>query len=503
MKKKMNVLLITSDQQHWNTVGAFNREIHTPNIDRLVNEGTTFTRAYCPNPTCTPTRASIITGKFPSQHGAWALGTKLPESEETVGDVFSSGGYKTALIGKAHFQPLVSTDEFPGIEARPTLWDYDFWKGFNGPYYGFEHVELLRGHTNEADVGMHYALWMEEKGCENWRDYFLPPTGNMSKDEKHTWNIPEEFHYDAWIAERTNAMLEDYKQNDQPFFLWASFPDPHPAYYIPKPWDTMYDQNKLTIPHCSDGEHDRNPQHYQMTQQEKPDYAEYHESGQALFGLHSHLHNEDELRKDTAIYYGMTSMMDKYIGEILNRLDELDLADNTVVIFTSDHGHFLGHHGLIAKGPFHYEDMIKVPFIVRCPGLIPQGKITDELQSLVDLSPSMLSLCGLPVPRTMTGIDQSQLWSGKAVNVRNHIICENHYDPTTVHLKTYVNKRYKITVYYNQEYGELFDLEKDPKEVMNLWDDPSYSQVKSDMLLQFLWGEMGKEPMWMPRIYKA
>lgn len=499
----MNVLLITSDQQHWNTVGAFNREIHTPNIDRLVNEGTTFTRAYCPNPTCTPTRASIITGKFPSQHGAWALGTKLPESEETVGDVFSSGGYKTALIGKAHFQPLVSTDEFPGIEARPTLWDYDFWKGFNGPYYGFEHVELLRGHTNEADVGMHYALWMEEKGCENWRDYFLPPTGNMSKDEKHTWNIPEEFHYDAWIAERTNAMLEDYKQNDQPFFLWASFPDPHPAYYIPKPWDTMYDQNKLTIPHCSDGEHDRNPQHYQMTQQEKPDYAEYHESGQALFGLHSHLHNEDELRKDTAIYYGMTSMMDKYIGEILNRLDELDLADNTVVIFTSDHGHFLGHHGLIAKGPFHYEDMIKVPFIVRCPGLIPQGKITDELQSLVDLSPSMLSLCGLPVPRTMTGIDQSQLWSGKAVNVRNHIICENHYDPTTVHLKTYVNKRYKITVYYNQEYGELFDLEKDPKEVMNLWDDPSYSQVKSDMLLQFLWGEMGKEPMWMPRIYKA
>lgn len=499
----MNVLLITSDQQHWNTVGAFNREIHTPNIDRLVNEGTTFTRAYCPNPTCTPTRASIITGKFPSQHGAWALGTKLPESEETVGDVFSSGGYKTALIGKAHFQPLVSTDEFPGIEARPTLWDYDFWKGFNGPYYGFEHVELLRGHTNEADVGMHYALWMEEKGCENWRDYFLPPTGNMSKDEKHTWNIPEEFHYDAWIAERTNAMLDDYKQNDQPFFLWASFPDPHPAYYIPKPWDTMYDQNKLTIPHCSDGEHDRNPQHYQMTQQEKPDYAEYHESGQALFGLHSHLHNEDELRKDTAIYYGMTSMMDKYIGEILNRLDELDLADNTVVIFTSDHGHFLGHHGLIAKGPFHYEDMIKVPFIVRCPGLIPQGKITDELQSLVDLSPSMLSLCGLPVPRTMTGIDQSQLWSGKAVNVRNHIICENHYDPTTVHLKTYVNKRYKITVYYNQEYGELFDLEKDPKEVMNLWDDPSYSQVKSDMLLQFLWGEMGKEPMWMPRIYKA
>ena len=502
-QKRPNILLISSDQQHWNTIGAFNNEISTPSLDRLVQEGTTFTRAYCPNPTCTPTRASMITGKYPSQHGAWALGTKLPETEETVGQFFSHGGYRTALIGKAHFQPLVANDEFPGIEARPVLWDFDFWREFNGPYYGFEHVELVRGHTNEADIGMHYALWMEQKGCKNWRGFFLPPTGNMSKENRYTWDIPEEYHYDAWIAERSNAMLENYKQNDQPFFLWASFPDPHPAYFAPRPWDTMYDPEQLSLPTVHEGEHDKNPSHFQMTQQKNPDFTSYHESGQKLMGLHSHLHEESNARKNMAVYYGMTSLMDKYIGTILNKLDELGLSDNTIVIFTSDHGHFLGHHGLIAKGPFHYEDMIKVPMIIRYPGRVPQGNTSEALQSLVDLAPSLLSLCGLPIPRTMTGVDQSRNWFGERESVRNHIICENHYDPTTVHLKTYVNKKYKLTVYFNKEYGELFDLEKDPGETENRWDDPDYNQIKSGLLLSFLWGEMGKEPMWMPRVFYA
>lgn len=161
--KKPNILLITSDQQHWNTIGAFNKEVHTPNLDRLVKEGTTFNRAYCPNPTCTPSRASIITGQYPSQHGAWTLGTKLLEDRHTVGEDFKQAGYKTSLVGKAHFQPLRSTEDYPSLESYPIMQDLDFWRNFNGPFYGFEHVELTRNHTNEAHVGQHYALWMEEK----------------------------------------------------------------------------------------------------------------------------------------------------------------------------------------------------------------------------------------------------------------------------------------------------------------------------------------------------
>ena len=501
--KRPNILMIMSDQQHWNTLGAFNPEVSTPNLDRLVREGTTFTRTYCTNPTCTPSRSSVVTGKYPSQHGAWSLGTKLPESEHTVGEDFQAHGYRTALVGKAHFQPLRGTEEFPSLESYPIMQDLEFWREFHGPFYGFERVELARNHTSEAHVGQHYALWMEAKGCTNWRDYFVPPTGNMDPKTRRKWPIPEAYHYDTWIAEETNGLLEQFKRNDEPFFLWASFFDPHPQYLTPEPWDTMYDPDALTVPSVTPGEHDKNPPHFQLTQQERPDFSPYRESGQGLHGFHSHLHDRGELAKDIACYYGMISLMDKYIGRILDKLDALGLAEDTLVVFTTDHGHFYGHHGLMAKGAFHYEDMIKLPFVVRWPGRAPAGRQCDALQSLVDLPATFLNVCGIPVPRPMVGVDQSTVWFGEAARARDHIVCENRHEPTTIHVKIFVDQRYKLTVYYNQEYGELFDLEEDPGEIHNRWDDPAYQALKSELLLRFFWAEMGKEPLWMPRIWGA
>lgn len=504
MNKKPNILLITSDQQHWNTIGAFNPEIHTPNLDRLVREGTTFTRAYCPNPTCTPTRASIITGMYPSQHGAWTLGTKLLEDRHTAGDDLTAHGYRTALVGKAHFQPTRATEQYSSLESIPLLQDLEFWRQFNDTFYGFDHVELARNHTNEFLVGQHYALWMEEQGCPDWRSYFLPPTGTMDRSIAYTWPIPEKYHYNTWIAERTNALLEQYEENDEPFFLWASFFDPHPDYLVPEPWASMYDPDKLTLPEAVPGEHENNPPHFRLTQQASPDFAPWKESGFAIHGYHSHQrYSVQEQRRNMATYYGMVSMMDKYIGRILDKLDELGLADNTIVVFTTDHGHFFGHHGLHFKGGFHYEDLIKLPFIVRYPGRVPAGRSSAAMQSLVDLAPTFLSLAGIPVPRTMTGVDQSRVWLGEQSAARDHVLCEFRHEPTTIHQKTYVNERYKITVYYNQTYGELFDLEDDPQELHNLWDEPGYVQLKSELLLKYAWAELGKEPMPMPRIANA
>ena len=215
MKKKYNILLITSDQQHFNTIGKFNDEIHTPNLDRLCNQGTYYNRAYTVNPTCTPTRASLITGKYPSQHGAWTLGTKLDEKCTTIGDLMHEEGMKTTLIGKAHFQPVASTEEYPSLESYPKLQDLDFWKNFDQVFYGFDTVKLARNHTAEHLVGQHYALWMEEKGLTNWRDYFYEPTGTMPRDKKYYWGIPEKYHYNAWIAQETNNQLEKYKDNEE------------------------------------------------------------------------------------------------------------------------------------------------------------------------------------------------------------------------------------------------------------------------------------------------
>lgn len=512
MSNAPNILLITSDQQHWNTLGASNPEISTPNLDRLAREGTVFSRAYCPNPTCTPSRSSIVTGMYPSQHGAWTLGTKLLEDRHTVGEDFKQAGYRTALVGKAHFQPLKSTEQYPSLEAYPVLQDLDYWRRFNGPFYGFDHVELARNHTNEAHVGQHYALWMEEQGCANWRDYFLPPTGTMDPAVTYKWPIPEKYHYNAWIADRTNALLDNYKKDDAPFFLWSSFFDPHPEYLAPEPWDTMYDPDKLTIPSAAPGEHDRNPPHFGLTQEENPDFSHLGETGFGIHGYRSHHYYEygakfrltdADRKKLVAVYYGMISLMDKYIGRILDKLDELGLADNTLVVFTTDHGHFFGQHGLQAKGGFHYEDLIKLPFIVRYPGHVPAGATSNAIQSLVDLAPTFLSFSGLPIPPAMTGVDQKDVWLGAKDKAREHAICEFRHEPTTIHQKTYVDQRYKITLYYNQTYGELFDLEEDPGELRNLWDDPEHAELKGELLLKYIWAELGKEPMPMPRIHHA
>ncbi len=497
-----NILLITSDQQHWNTLGVTNPEVRTPHLDRLAAQGTRFTRAYCPNPTCTPTRASIITGQYPSQHGAWTLGTKLPEDAHTVGEDFHAAGYRTALVGKAHFQPLRGTEEYPSLESYPIMQDLEFWRGFHGPFYGFRHVELARNHVDEAHAGQHYALWMEEQGCLNWRDYFQPPTGN-NPSQRWKWLIPEEFHYDRWIAERTNALMTDYAERNEPFFLWASFFDPHPPYLAPEPWDTMYEPAYITVPRGKSGEHDGNPPHFQLTQQAHPDFGPWRETGYGLHGFHSHLHDRETLAKDIAVYYGMVSLMDKYIGRILDRVEALGLAENTLVVFTTDHGHFYGQHGLTAKGAFHYEDMIRVPVIARYPGHIPAGATSEAMQTLVDLPTTFLSFAGLPIPRSMIGADQRLVWTGEQEAARDHIVVENRHEPTTIHVKTYVDARYKLTVYYNQPYGELFDLRDDPEEYHNRWNDPAYADLKADLVMKLLFAEMGKEPLWMPRIIHA
>ena len=158
MANRPNILLITSDQQHFDTLGIVNPTVKTPHLDRLAHEGTHFTRAYCNSPVCSPSRSTVITGMYPSWHGCWNLGTKLPEYVPTVGDVFQKHGYATSLIGKAHFQPLASRPGIESLECQPPLRDLDFWRSFHGPWYGFENVEVGRMHADESHVGQHYAI---------------------------------------------------------------------------------------------------------------------------------------------------------------------------------------------------------------------------------------------------------------------------------------------------------------------------------------------------------
>ncbi len=515
-RRRKNILFITSDQQHWLAMGYLNPEVKTPNLDRLAERGTTFRRAYTPNPTCTPTRASWITGLYPSQHGAWSLGTKLMENVPTVGDLLQQRQYRTALVGKAHFQPLHGTAEYPSLESYPTLHDLEFWRRFNGPFYGFEHVELARNHTDESHVGQHYALWLQEKAPDSWRDYFLPlqpgrqstpgypPSQRRPLRPGQPWNIPEDLHYNAWIAERTNALLDQYRERGENFFLWASFFDPHPQYMVPEPYASMYDPEQVTVPEHRPGEFDDKPPYFKLSQQEKPDFSGFQEpDGQDIHGAGSHLLSRRDKAKNIAAMYGMMTMLDKYIGTILDHLDRLGLAEDTLVCFTSDHGDFWGQHGLTKKAIHHYEDLLRVPLVASLPGAIPAGRTCQALQSTLDLPATFLGMAGLPAPRHMAAVDQSPVWRGEQESLRDHVMVENQHQPTTMNMRTMITDRYKITVHYRQEFGEMYDLQNDPDEYQNLWGLPEHQSLKQRLLLAFIHGEMAKAVLPMPRIAGA
>ncbi|AJY46193.1 sulfatase family protein [Martelella endophytica] len=511
--KSPNIVLITTDQQHFNALGVKDPKLKTPNLDRLCGEGTRFERAYCPSPVCTPSRASIITGQYPSHHGAWTIGVKLPEDVPTLGAHLMAAGYSTALVGKAHFQPLSTADGSQSLECQPVLRDLDFWRGFNRVWYGFEHLELARNHADESHVGQHYAIWMEEKGLPDWRDYFQPlpgdaaakapkvgPKGGYTRAERH-WKLPADLHYTTWTGERSAAYLKAHAGDEKPFFLWASFHDPHPPYTVSEPWASMYDPDAMDVDQVTPGEHDRNPPHFAMTQQENPDFSAWHLPYQA-HGCESHVYPVDELKKDKATYFGMMSFLDAEIGRILDTLDELGLTENTLLVFTTDHGHFLGQHGLVAKGPFHYEDMLRIPMIVRMPGKVPAGVVSEDIQSLVDLAPTFLDAAGLAVPGEMQGVSQWDNWQGGEA-ARDFAICENRHNPVMPHAETYIEKDAKVTVYRQGDFGELFDLVNDPGEINNLWNEPEAATLKTRMLLAMVQGVMKSEPTRMPRIAGA
>jgi uncharacterized sulfatase len=210
------------------------------------------------------------------------------------------------------------------------------------------------------------------------------------------------------------------------------------------------------------------------------------------------------MRKNMAVYYGMISFMDQQIGRILDKLDELGVAENTIVVFTTDHGHFLGQHGLIAKGPFHYEDVIRLPFIVRWPGRVAADSESDAIQSLVDIAPTFLAACGMEAPGFMQGVDQTAVWTGEADKARDHAIVEMRHQPDVLYVKSYINERYKLTLYRGQpDWGELFDLQQDPDELHSRFYDDDYAGVRAQLMQEWHDAEMARESTPMPRIAGA
>src|SRR5690606_10753037 len=230
---------------------------------------------------------------------------------------------------------------------------------------------------------------------------------------------------------------------------------------------------------------------------------QYAEDGQGVHGFSSHLVSQEKAKRDKAIYYGMISMMDHYIGQILDHLERSGQLDNTIIVFTTDHGHHIGTHNLYAKGGFAFEEDLRIPFIVSWKDRFPANIRTDALISVVDLAPTFISLAGGKKPTTMSGLDVSALWYGKADKIRNWVIAENRFQRTKFYQKTYIEGRYKITWYMHSDEGELFDLQLDPHEFNNLWNQEEYRELKTELMHRAMQADMAKEPAWMPRLGPA
>ncbi len=471
----MNILQIVTDQQHADLIGALGRfAVQTPNLDRLCAEGTAFTRAYTPCPLCTPARASLVTGQYPSTHGAWTIGTSLAEDCLSLPALLGQAGYRTAIIGKSHLRSCHDPESF---EALPHIREWDFFKEWNGPWHGFDEARICIGHTNEPHAyGMHYGLWLRERGIPPEPPFFALPDDSQNYRAFGTWELPEEFHSGAWIAEETENFLRRHREKDEgrPFYASINFPDPHLPFRVSQRWRTMYDDAPLPSPIRKAGEAKNKPTLYRATLDGTVNSRGWNER----FSMPNQYADQQESvdwtsdeQEQWRIYLAMTSQLDAHVGRILDTLDELDLAKDTLVVFTSDHGDYMGHHWLWSKGGSHYDQAVRVPFLVRWPGHVPAGERSTALQSLVDLPASFLSVAGLPQHPGMEGMDQTTCWQNPHRPVRDAVFIDHRVE-RGLHVRTLITENHRLSIHdivaENREEAELYDLQRDPEEFTNL-----------------------------------
>lgn len=484
----MNVLFIITDQQRADHLGcAGNPDLKTPNIDRLASEGVRFTNAYCANPMCMPNRATIFTGTYPSIHGVRCNGINLDPKIPTFTQALLNSGYHTASFGKVHLN-WYGTPWNRKYDSHEMLIPFIYTpkekrKPLPKPYYGLEEVELTIGHGDA--VGGHYLDWIEEKAPQYLELIKSRSTKLFDKvlDESP---IPEKFYQTSYITEKTISFLEkhsDGKYGDKPFFMHCSFPDPHHPTCPPGKYEELYDPNKIKITSTLN----------EINKLYDHEILKHHVNIYRRSRLRET--NEEELRKFQAYTYGVLSLIDHGVGQILAALNSYGLEKNTMVVFTSDHADLMGDHGMILKGPAHYQGLIKVPFIWKVPGITKANKTSDSLVSSIDIPITILNLLDIKskkYPPGMQGYDITPILENPSTKIRDHCIIEEDEDPHksltkakhgNIRVRTMVTEDFRITVYEGWENtGDLFDLKNDPNEMRNLWHDNNYREIRDKLV---------------------
>jgi len=442
MSEQPNILFITTDMQRYDTLGCYgNQHIATPHLDALAASGIRFANAFVNNPVCMPSRASLFTGKVPSAHGVrWNVGG-IADHEVTITRRLHDAGYQTAAIGKMHW-------------------------GQTGADFGLDFVNVLDdGGMSTEGAGPTYREHLQARGLSGIPNVTTDPEYGPSYGAVAS-PLPIDDHVDGFVANTTMEFLRK-RDRAKPFFCWTSFPGPHLPLDPAAPWDTLYDPDDLPIPAVDEEELEKKPTEQRAFQRNT-------RRGNGLGDYRNITRDPARMRRFLAHYWGKISMIDHLIGRILAQLAESGDRDNTIVIVTTDHGDFAGHHDLLFKNAFCYDDLLHVPLIISAPALW-KPRVVQEFVEEIDLPLTMLRAAGVEPHPGMQGEDLLPLISGAAGGTRDAVYAE------AVDQRMIRTNEWKLVHYAGKPHGELYELVGDAAEAVNRYHDVECLHIREEL----------------------
>lgn len=512
--KRPNFLFVITDQQRADHLGCYgNRTLRTPNLDAIAARGVRMDRHYVAMPICMPNRATIVTGRMPSAHGVRHNGIELPLESVTLPELLADAGWRTALVGKSHLQNFTPVPAQYGPEAPPPgarapspalrsarraaddaryrQEDVDTWADpafrMALPYYGFQSVDLVTRHGDRC--GGDYLRWAEsvEPGFAKrlvGRANALPAPDYATHEGWRT-RVPEALYSTTFVERRTVERLEDFARTpDAPFFLYCSFPDPHHPWTPPGRYWELYRPEDIVL----------EPAYWASSAPIGVPHVDWYrakrDAGGADDGLgitSTYAPTGREAREAIALTYGMVTMIDDAVGRIVAALERLGLARDTVIVFTSDHGDYMGDHQLMLKSHMHYQGLVRTPFLWADPQAPNAGTSRAQLTGAIDVARTVLARAGIAPADGMQGTSLTRLVDDPDAATRDALLIEDETHRTPgwigrrIRTRTLVTDRHRLSVYQGVEWGELYDLREDPHELRNLWDSPAATGLRAEL----------------------
>ena len=507
MARRPSFLLFVTDQHRADHLGCYgNAEVHTPHIDRLAARGCRFDDFHVATPICQPNRASLMTGRLPSVHGLQMNGRELSHGERSFVQTLREAGWRTALVGKSHLQNITTgPTAWPAagqrlpheaVRAYPGAHGQEVWKRWEDnpgfelelPYYGFERVTLTIGHGDQQHG--HWRRWLRAQIPD--ADRLIGPENAIATPRLalgklgQAWRtrVPEELYPTRFIADQTCMVLDQVARGEAPFFIQCSFPDPHHPFTPPGRYWDLVQPDAVSLPASF---------HAQLVDPPPAiPWLRAQRQSQPAFrpGYGSFACTEQEAREAIALNHCNLANIDDAIGRVLAHLRALGREDDTVVMFTSDHGDLLGDRGLLFKGGLHYAALTRVPFIWRDPQQAPAQAVSPALAQTIDIAPTVLARAGLSPANGMQGQSLLPVMDGAEPTVREHLLIEEESQRSDfgldrrLRMRTLRDRQHRLTIYDGQPWGELVDLQQDPLELRNLWNDPAALSLRQDMAEQ-------------------